>query len=213
MADERKVDVLRLGHTDYSEAEARMRELQQQRLQGAIADTILICSHPEMVTIGPAARRDQVVVPPDYPTTDVDRGGGITWHGPGQLVIYPILKWDLDGEQNVKHITAKLEQWAISALANLGIHAETDERMQGIWVQGVKIGSVGLAFKKWVSRHGFTINYATPKGRVEALDGCGLSAGTTTSLDRLGFEITGDEITEALLFSMRESLSRVNAKS
>ncbi|PDH25829.1 MAG: lipoyl(octanoyl) transferase [Marine Group II euryarchaeote MED-G33] len=213
MADERKVDVLRLGHTDYSEAEARMRELQQQRLQGAIADTILICSHPEMVTIGPAARRDQVVIPPDYPTTDVDRGGGITWHGPGQLVIYPILRWDLDGEQNVKHITAKLEQWAISALANLGIHAETDERMQGIWVQGVKIGSVGLAFKKWVSRHGFTINYATPKGRVEALDGCGLSAGTTTSLDRLGFEITGDEITEALLFSMRESLSRVNAKS
>ena len=213
MADERKVDVLRLGHTDYSEAEARMRELQQQRLQGAIADTILICSHPEMVTIGPAARRDQVVIPPDYPTTDVDRGGGITWHGPGQLVIYPILRWDLDGEQNVKHITAKLEQWAISALANLGIHAETDERMQGIWVQGVKIGSVGLAFKKWVSRHGFTINYATPKGRVEALDGCGLSAGTTTSLDRLGFEITGDEITEALLFSMRQSLSRVNAKS
>lgn len=213
MADERKVDVLRLGHTDYSDAEARMRELQQQRLQGAIADTILICSHPEMVTIGPAARRDQVVVPPDYPTTDVDRGGGITWHGPGQLVIYPILKWDLDGEQNVKHITAKLEQWAISALANFGIHAETDERMQGIWVQGVKIGSVGLAFKKWVSRHGFTINYATPKGRVEALDGCGLSAGTTTSLDRLGFEITGDEITEALLLSMRESLSRVNAKS
>ena len=213
MADERKVDVLRLGHTDYSEAEARMRELQQQRLQGAIADTILICSHPEMVTIGPAARRDQVVIPPDYPTTDVDRGGGITWHGPGQLVIYPILRWDLDGEQNVKHITAKLEQWAISALANLGIHAETDERMQGIWVQGVKIGSVGLAFKKWVSRHGFTINYATPKGRVEALDGCGLSAGTTTSLDRLGFEITGDEITDALLFSMRESLSRVNAKS
>mgnify|MGYP001402175311 CR=1 FL=1 len=213
MADERKVDVLRLGHTDYSEAEARMRELQQQRLQGAIADTILICSHPEMVTIGPAARRDQVVIPPDYPTTDVDRGGGITWHGPGQLVIYPILKWDLDGEQNVKRITSKLEQWAISALANLGIHAETDGRMQGIWVQGVKIGSVGLAFKKWVSRHGFTINYATPKGRVEALDGCGLSAGTTTSLDRLGFEITGDEITDALLFSMRESLSRVNAKS
>jgi lipoate-protein ligase B len=213
MADERKVEVLRLGLTEYPDAEFLMRELQQQRLQGAIADTILICSHPEMVTIGPAARRDQVVVPPDYPTTDVDRGGGITWHGPGQLVIYPILKWDLDGEQNVKHITAKLEQWAISALANLGIHAETDERMQGIWVQGVKIGSVGLAFKKWVSRHGFTINYATPKGRVEALDGCGLSAGTTTSLDRLGFEITGDEITEALLFSMRESLSRVNAKS
>ena len=213
MADERIVDVQRLGHTEYSEAVRRMRELQQQRMQGDIVDTILICSHPEIVTIGPAARRDRVAVPPDYPTIDVDRGGGITWHGPGQLVIYPIFKWDLEGEQNVKRITSKLEQWAISALANLGIHAETDERMQGIWVQDVKVGSVGLAFKKWVSRHGFTINYATPKGRVEALDGCGLSAGTTTSLDRLGFEITGDEITESLLLSMRESLSRVNAKS
>ena len=213
MADERIVDVQRLGHTEYSEAETRMRELQQQRMQGYIVDTILICSHPEIVTIGPAARRDRVAVPPDYPTIDVDRGGGITWHGPGQLVIYPIFKWDLEGEQNVKRITSKLEQWAISALANLGIHAETDERMQGIWVQDVKIGSVGLAFKKWVSRHGFTINYATPKGRVEALDGCGLSAGTTTSLDRLGFESTGDEITESLLLSIRESLSRVNAKS
>ena len=213
MADERIVDVQRLGHTEYSEAVRCMRELQQQRMQGDIVDTILICSHPEIVTIGPAARRDRVAVPPDYPTIDVDRGGGITWHGPGQLVIYPIFKWDLEGEQNVKRITSKLEQWAISALANLGIHAETDERMQGIWVQDVKVGSVGLAFKKWVSRHGFTINYATPKGRVEALDGCGLSAGTTTSLDRLGFEITGDEITESLLLSMRESLSRVNAKS
>ena len=85
--------------------------------------------------------------------------------------------------------------------------------MQGVWVQGVKIGSVGLAFKKWVSRHGFTINYATPKGRVELLDGCGLSAGTTTSLDRLGFEVTGDEIAESLLFTMRDSLNRVDAKS
>jgi lipoate-protein ligase B len=213
MGEQRVVEVLRLGLTEYADAEFLMREFQQHRLKGEIPDTILICSHPEIVTIGPTARRDGVVVPSDYPTTEVDRGGGITWHGPGQLVVYPIFKWNLDGEQNVKRITSELEQWAISALSNLGIHAETDERMQGIWVQGVKIGSVGLAFKKWVSRHGFTINYATPKGRVELLDGCGLSAGTTTSLDRLGFDITGDEITESLLFTMDQSLNRVNAKS
>ncbi len=213
MATQRVVDVRLLGHTDYHETELLMRELQQQRLLDEIPDTILFCSHPEIVTIGPAARRDKVVVPADYPTTDVDRGGGITWHGPGQLVVYPIVKWDLEGEANVKHITSKLEQWAICALAMLGIEAGIDERMQGVWVQGVKIGSVGLAFKKWISRHGFTINFATPKGRVETLDGCGLSAGTTTSLDRLGFEISPDEMTDALLFSMQESLSRVNAKS
>ena len=213
MAEPRVVEVHRLGHTEYPEAELLMRELQQNRMLDIIPDTLLFCSHPEIVTIGPAARRDEVVVPSDYPTTDVDRGGGITWHGPGQLVVYPIFKWDLEGEANVKHITSKLEQWSISSLAALGIEANTDERMQGVWVQGSKVGSVGLAFKKWVSRHGFTINFATPKGRVEALDGCGLNAGTTTSLDRLGIEISADDLADALLGCMSDSLSRENAKS
>jgi len=213
MAEHRVVDVRRLGHTEYPEAERMMRDLQQQRLQDDIPDTLLFCSHPEIVTMGPAARRDNVVVPADYPTTDVDRGGGITWHGPGQLVTYPIFKWDLEDEANVKRITAKLEQWVISSLAILGILAGTDERMQGVWVEGSKVGSVGLAFKRWVSRHGFTVNYATPKGRVETLDGCGLVAGTTTSLDRLGYEISGDELIEALLSNMPENLSRTDAKS
>ena len=80
MAEERVVDVRRLGHRQYPEVEALMRDLQQQRLQDEIPDTLLLCSHPEIVTMGPAARRDDVVVPTDYPTTDVDRGGGITWH-------------------------------------------------------------------------------------------------------------------------------------
>ena len=213
MVEPRVVEVVRLGHTEYTDAELLMRELQRHRLRDEIPDTLLFCSHPEIVTMGPAARRDQVVVPADYPTTDVDRGGGITWHGPGQLVVYPIFRWDLDGEANVKHITSMLEQWVIQSLAILGIQANTDERMQGVWVEGAKVGSIGLAFKRWVSRHGFTVNYATPTGRVEALDGCGLVAGTTTSLDRLGYEISADEITDALLVSMQESLSRVNAKS
>jgi len=213
MAAERVVEVRRLGQTEYPEAESMMRDLQQQRLQDEIVDTLLFCSHPEVVTIGPAARRDKVVVPSDYPTTDVDRGGGITWHGPGQLVVYPIFRWDLENEANVKRITSKLEGWAISALAMIGIDAGTDERMQGIWVDGAKVGSVGLAFKRWVSRHGFTLNFATPKGRVESLDGCGLTAGTTTSLDRLGFEVSSDELVEALLSIMSENLSRTDAKS
>ena len=143
----------------------------------------------------------------------MDRGGGITWHGPGQLVVYPIFKWDFQDEENVKRITSKLEQWAILALGMRGILAGTDDRMQGMWVDGVKIGSVGLAFMRWVSRHGFTINYATPKGRVETLNGCGLQAGTTTSLDRLGYEINPDELVDALLQTMPTLLHRYDAKS
>ena len=213
MADQRVVDTRRLGQIEYTDAEELMREIQEKRLQGKIPDTLLFCSHPEIVTIGPGARRDGVIVPSDYPTTNVDRGGGITWHGPGQLVVYPIFKWDFDDEGNVKKITSKLEQWAITALGTIGILATTDERMQGVWVDGVKIGSVGLAFMRWVSRHGLTINYATPKGRVETLNGCGLQAGTTTSLDRLGYEINPDELVDALLQTMPTSLHRYDAKS
>ena len=213
MADQRVVDTRRLGQIEYTDAEELMRELQEQRLQGKIPDTLLFCSHPEIVTIGPGARRDGVKVPSDYPTTNVDRGGGITWHGPGQLVVYPIFKWDFQDEGNVQRITSKLEKWAILALGMRGILACTDERMQGMWVGGVKVGSVGLAFMRWVSRHGFTINYATPKGRVETLDGCGLQAGTTTSLDRLGYEINPDELVDALLQTMPASLHRYDAKS
>ena len=213
MGDVREVEVRHLGQVDYADAQQLMLELQSQRLSEDIPDTLLLCSHPEIVTIGPGARRDGVIVPTDYRTTDVDRGGGITWHGPGQLVVYPIFKWDLEGESNVKKITSKLEQWAIEALHRLNIEATTDDRMQGVWVEGSKIGSVGLAFMRWVSRHGFTINYATPKGRVEALDGCGLSAGTTTSLDRLGFAVSVDELANALLDTMTAILGRNHAKS
>ena len=213
MAEMRQVEVRRLGQVEYATAQQLMRELQNQRLNGDIGDTLLICSHPEIVTIGPGARRDGTVVPSDYPTIDVDRGGGITWHGPGQLVVYPIFRWDLDEEENVKKIISKLEQWTISALELLGIQANTDSRMQGVWVDNSKIGSVGLAFMRWVSRHGFTVNFSTPKGRVETLDGCGLSAGTTTSLDRLGYETTGDELVQALLDTMPTIIGRNDAKS
>ena len=213
MAGMRQVEVRRLGQVEYATAQQLMRELQNQRLNGDIGDTLLICSHPEIVTIGPGARRDGIIVPADYPTIDVDRGGGITWHGPGQLVVYPIFKWDLEEEGNVKKIISKLEQWSIGALELLGIRANTDSRMQGVWVGGSKIGSVGLAFMRWVSRHGFTINYSTPKGRVETLGGCGLSAGTTTSLNRLGYEISGDELVQALLDTMPAIIGRNDAKS
>ena len=213
MAGLRQVEVRRLGQVEYATAQQLMRELQNQRLNGDIGDTLLICSHPEIVTIGPGARRDGIIVPADYPTIDVDRGGGITWHGPGQLVVYPIFKWDLEEEANVKKIISKLEKWSICALELLGIRANTNSRMQGVWVGDSKIGSVGLAFMRWVSRHGFTINYSTPKGRVETLDGCGLSAGTTTSLDRLGYDISGDELVQALLDTMPAIIGRNDAKS
>lgn len=220
-AEPRPVDVRRLGRVWHAEADALMRQLQRQRIAGDIGDTLLLCEHPEVVTIGRRATVDGTLPPDDYATAEVDRGGGLTWHGPGQLVAYPVFLWDREGERHVGRIIAALEAWVMAALRDLGFEGVRDERMQGVWVEGStglgdgrpggprKIASIGLAFLKWVSRHGFTINVHTPADRVEGLAGCGLEHGLTTSLERAtGRAVTIDEVEAALLATMVASLGR-----
>ena len=112
----------------------------------------------------------------------VDRGGGLTWHGPGQVVGYPVVKWGDREEASVADIIHIIEGWLIETLATFGVVGVRDERMQGVWVNGRKVCSIGLSFLRWVSRHGFSVNLNTPVGRVEGVAGCGLAADTTTSL-------------------------------
>lgn len=192
----------------YPEADAYMRQLQAKRIENEIEDVLLFLEHPEIVTVGPKARNEGQHPPKDYATHDVDRGGGLTWHGPGQLVVYPIFLWDFDDERSVQHIISKIEQWVIDSLEGLGVDASRDPRMQGVWVDGFKICSIGLSFLRWVSRHGFTINYNTPDGRVEGVQGCGLDAQTTTSLHKLGYKIERDHLVESLLKTMPDALQR-----
>ena len=200
--------VVNLGVIKFSEADALMRKMQKQRVADEIEDTLLICEHPEVVTIGPKARNDGIQAPADYLTVDVDRGGGLTWHGEGQIVIYPIIHWNQVDEANVSQIIHKLEEWIITALSEHKISATRDERMQGVWVDGHKVASIGLSFLRWVSRHGFTINVDTPAGRVENLAGCGMSPKTTTSLNALGHVVKEVEIIDSLLKKSGEVLGR-----
>ena len=116
----------------------------------------------------------------------------------GQIVVYPIFKWNLEGESNVKSIINMIEEWVIQSLNSMGIESRRDDRMQGVWIGDNKICSIGLSFLRWTSRHGFTINYDTPDGRVEMVSGCGLGADTTTSLSKLGFDLTKEQIIQSL---------------
>ena len=202
------VDIRILGIVEYTDALELMSVLQQQRINEEISDTILFLEHPEIVTVGPRARNDGIVPPSDYKSHPVDRGGGLTWHGPGQLVVYPIIHWNKDDERSVSDIISKIESWVIAGLETLGIVGYRDERMQGVWVDDKKICSIGLSFLRWVSRHGFTINYDTPDGRVENLAGCGLTEATTTSLSNLGTSLTRQQLEEALLQSISTILDR-----
>lgn len=197
------VDIQELGIVPYGDSLNMMKSLQSQRINDEIPDTLLILEHHEVVTVGPRARNDGIRPPEDYPTEAVDRGGGLTWHGPGQIVCYPIFKWGLrDQEASVAEIITKIEQWVINALSTLNIHGVRDHRMQGVWVDGHKICSIGLSFLRWVSRHGFTINIDTPPGRVEGVAGCGLATDTTTSLSHLGYDVKVQAVKQALLETM-----------
>ena len=202
------------GIVENPEAKEAMDRLRDDRISDVAQDTILFLQHPEIVTMGPRARKEGVTVE-GYSTVDVDRGGGLTWHGPGQLVIYPIIKW-AENERGVPQIVSKMEDWVISALDDCGIEGYRDPAMMGVWVDGHKICSVGLSFRSWVSKHGLAINIETPESRVENLECCGLAAGTTTSLHRLGHThdlegrtIDRARILEAMCETAPSSISRV----
>jgi lipoate-protein ligase B len=201
------VQFLKLPCLPHDIVDQEMRRLQKMRIKGEIGDTVLFVTHPEIVTIGPRARKEGVEIPSSYASAPVDRGGSITWHGEGQIICYPIIEWKKAGEENVAVVIRKLEEWIISALESLGINGRRDERMQGVWVGDNKVASIGLSFLHWTSRHGFTINYDTPLGRVEELSGCGLGQAITTSLSALGYEI-GENDLHAALFSSTSSIDR-----
>jgi len=204
----RHLDVLGLDPTPWGTIDARMREWQQERIADEREDLLVLVEHPEVVTVGPKARSEGQRPPDGYAVAEADRGGGLTWHGPGQLVAYPIVRWDLSGEQDVRAVIHRLEAWIILALSRLGIEGHRDERMQGVWVDGRKIASIGLSFLCWVSRHGLTVNIDTPAGRVEGLAGCGLSPDTTTSLAALGRQVRREDLVAALLDTCEEALGR-----
>ena len=189
----KEIHILNLGVMNYSAVFDLMKELQRKRIDGEISDKLIFVEHEEVVTLGPKAKREKTSVD-DYPTLETDRGGGVTWHGPGQLVVYPIIKWEGD-MQNVRAVTGALEDWAVAALADCGISSYKDEAMQGVWVDGYKVCSIGLSFLKWVSRHGMSINVNTPGDRVEGLSGCGLEEGVHTSLNKLGYKQDLDGLT------------------
>ena len=191
-----------IGVISHEEADELMRDLQAKRITDSIDDTLLICEHTEIVTLGPRAKNDGIKPPADYNTRYVDRGGGLTWHGPGQVVFYPVFKWDMDNESNVKAIINMIEEIVIRTFKDMDIEARRDERMQGVWIGEHKVCSIGLSFLRWTSRHGFTINYDTPPGRVEMVSGCGLGSQTTTSLSALGIKVSKDNLVKGIIHNL-----------
>ena len=198
-------DIIQAGNSTHQDVDKLMIELQSKRINDEINDTLIFVEHPEIVTIGRRGMLDNLQAPDDFESSSVDRGGGLTWHGPGQLVGYPIFRWK---EESVRTVITTIEEWILTSLSKFSITGSRDEAMQGVWFKDHKIASIGLAFSKWVSRHGFDINLDTPEGRIEAVEGCGLPLGKHTSLSKFGYNISIEDMQSSLLENMPKVLGR-----
>jgi lipoyl(octanoyl) transferase len=188
----RTLTVAWLGIVDYSAALELQNALVSTRLRDDIGDVLLLLEHPHVFTLGRGADERFVLNPAAIPVYRVSRGGQVTYHGPGQLIGYPIVK--LEGaERDVIRYLRQLEQVLIEALAMLGIVAQQRPRLTGVWVGQEKIASIGVGFRRWVSMHGFALNVATDLSFFDAIVPCGIAGCRMTSIAAQGLEAITSE--------------------
>ena len=178
--------VARCGRVPYEIALAWQEALVARRLDGG-PDVLLVLEHPPVYTLGRGAdaRFLGAAAEGDIPVVQVGRGGQVTYHGPGQLVGYPIVGLR-DLRPDVRWYVRGLEEVLISALADLGIAAERRPGLTGVWVGQRKIGSIGVAIRRWVTWHGFALNVAPDVSGFAAITPCGIDGVVMTSVAREG---------------------------
>jgi lipoyl(octanoyl) transferase len=177
-----------LGTLPYSEALDLQRATARARLDGTLADDLLLLvEHPPVITLGRSSKAAHLLFSPDALAArgvelfDVDRGGDVTFHGPGQLVGYPIV--DLRGHTEDLHwYLRQLEAALIRALAALDVPAERNPGLTGVWTSGRKIASIGVHARQWVTWHGFALNVTTDLSWFDLLVPCGIAGVTMTSV-------------------------------
>ena len=200
-----------MGVADYAEALALQDAIVDARLRDAIGDTLLLLEHPHVYTLGRGAdERYLINPPPDVPIYRVSRGGEVTYHGPGQLVGYPILKLE-SAERDVHRYLRQLERAMIAALAAIGVEAARRDGLTGVWAgsaptagsaataKTAKIGAIGVGLRRWVTRHGFALNVTTDLRYFDAIVPCGIEGCRVTSIAALGRpEITVESFADVM---------------
>jgi lipoyl(octanoyl) transferase len=190
-SEERVCQVIRADMVDYMAAWDWQRELVAQRSAGAISDTLLLLQHPHTYSLGRATKAGHLLVEPEALATqgvalvESDRGGDITYHGPGQVVGYPILKLSRHGGDLLGYLRM-LEQALIAALASYDLAAERIAGLTGVWVGQAKIAAIGVKLSaSGVTQHGFALNVAADLRYFGQIVPCGIVGRGVTSLERL----------------------------
>jgi lipoyl(octanoyl) transferase len=177
-----------LGHRPYADVLELQRDLRRRRIEGELdEDVLLLVEHPPVITLGRGTRPSSLPIAPaelerrGVEVFEVERGGDVTFHGPGQLVGYPIL--DLRGHRQDLHwYLRSLEDVLIQALGALDIEADRNPGLTGVWTAGRKIASIGIHVKQWVTLHGFALNVTTDLDPFDLIVPCGIRQVVMTSV-------------------------------
>lgn len=196
MTDPRELWVADLGRRAYAEALDLQRDLARARISGELAeDVLLLIEHPPVVTLGRSAKEGHLVIgrgalaERGIEVHEVERGGDVTFHGPGQLVGYPII--DLRRhKQDLHWYLRQIEEALIGAVGQYGIAGERNPAYTGVWTAGRKLASIGVHAREWVTWHGFALNVTTDLRFFDLIVPCGIQAVTMTSVAR---ELAGAE--------------------
>lgn len=198
----RKCELRDLGRISYAEAFDLQQNLVEQRKRGLIADQFLVVEHPPTITLGRNGRLEHLLAGEEalrragISFHRTNRGGDVTYHGPGQIVGYPIV--DLrEWKRDVVAYVRALEEVIIESLAEFGICAARVPGWTGVWVDGKKIAAIGVHISRWITSHGFALNVATDLSYFQYIVPCGLPQ-PVTSMAELGLEARHDSVVAAL---------------
>jgi lipoyl(octanoyl) transferase len=203
----RPLEVIDLGRMRYADALEIQGNLVEQHKRGEGCDTLLFVEHPHVITVGRNGKPQHLLASPEILARtgieffETDRGGDMTYHGPGQIVGYPI--FDLrEWKRDVHAFFHGVEQALIDALATLGIRAGrvAQRGFEGVWVGDAKIAAIGIHISRWITSHGFALNLDTDLSYFKYIVPCGL-AKPVCSLHSLGWRGTRDEVLDAILAS------------
>lgn len=218
MSTPRPLAVRELGLMPYAEALDVQDDAVKDRRAGEIPDTLFLVEHPHVITLGSSSHPEHVLVDADERARkgielfDTGRGGDVTYHGPGQLVAYPIL--DLKPDRKDLHAYLRdLEGAVIDVVASYGIAAERSEGQTGVWTSGGKIAAMGVRVSSgWITSHGLALNVRTDLSYFGTIVPCGIADRDVTSLEReLGREVPMAEIRELLVEAFLERFGAVRA--
>jgi len=209
----RRVEVFRLGEVPYEPTHELQQRLVDEVTAGSRPDTLLVLEHPRTITLGRSASEANILFSEaelsakGYQVHDIGRGGDVTYHGPGQLVAYPIFDLKPD-RKDVRRYIRDLEMVMIQTCAQYGVEASAVPGLTGTWVEDRKVGAIGVRISRWVTMHGLALNVNTHLEDFGAIVPCGIQDKAVTSLAReTGKAISMDEAIDHLVSAFGEQFS------